>query len=55
MARYRVQLYGVPDKHLYDPLPLRMWHAFIVASPQLRVALLMQGTASGLLIHLVMR
>jgi hypothetical protein len=55
MARYRVRLYGVPDKHLYDPIHLRMWHAVAVATWQRRVALVCGGTAIGLVINLAMR
>jgi|WetSurMetagenome_2_1015567.scaffolds.fasta_scaffold1039307_2 hypothetical protein len=51
----RVQLYNVPDKHLYDPLPLRAIHALRVASWQRRAALISAGTALGLLLHLVVR
>jgi hypothetical protein len=55
MARYRVRLYGVPDKHLYDPIHLRMWHAVAVATWQRRLALFCGGTALGLVINLAMR
>jgi hypothetical protein len=51
----RVQLYGIPDKHRYDPLPFRAWHAFWVASWQIRGALMCAGTGAGLLINVVMR
>lgn len=55
MARYRVKLYGVPDKHLYDPLPLKVWRAFWIGSWQFRLALVCYGTGAGLLLHLVVR
>ena len=52
---YRVQLYGVPDKHRYDSLPRRAWRAFAVASLQLRLALVCYGVGLGLLVHTVVR
>ena len=55
MARYRVRLYGVSDKHLYDPLPLRALHALVVASWPRRLALLCAGTATGLIANLLLR
>jgi hypothetical protein len=55
MARYRVQLYNVPDKHLYDPLPVRAFRAFCVASRQRQGALVVTGVALGLIVHLVVR
>lgn len=52
----RVRLYGVPDKHLYDPLPVRAWRAFWVSSWQKRLALLAYGAGAGILVqHFVMR
>lgn len=38
MSHYRVHLYNVPDKHLYDPFPLRIWRRFWAASWQIRAA-----------------
>jgi hypothetical protein len=55
MARVKVRIYGVPDKHLYAPLPLRAWHALTVASWPLRAALIATGTATGLLLDLLRR
>jgi hypothetical protein len=56
MSRYRVQLYGIPNQHLYDPLPQRLWHAFWIGSWQLRLTLLSIGAGSGLLIsHYLVR
>lgn len=53
--KYRVQLYGVPDKHLYDALPLRAWHVFIHSSHQLQAALVMFGAGIGILLYGVVR
>lgn len=41
--RYRVQLYNVPDKHLYAPLPIRMWHTYWRYPPARRLAVLVVG------------
>lgn len=55
MPRYRIQLYNVPDAHLYGWLPARAWRAYWRASWQLRTALVAAGAAAGILIHLVVR
>lgn len=55
MARYRVQLYGVPDQHLYDPLRVKIWRTWWRASGQRKVALVCAGAALGLLAQLVGR
>ena len=51
----RVQLYGNPDQHRYDPLPVRAWHTFWGASWQIRAALCCAGSGLGLLITLLTR
>lgn len=55
MARVKVRIYGVPDKHLYAPLPMRAWHALASASWPRRLALIATGTASGLLLDVIRR
>jgi hypothetical protein len=56
MARYKVQLYNVPDKYQYDPLPLRAWYTVRMASWPIRIALMCVGSGVGLLIsHFLMR
>lgn len=53
MRRYKVRIYGVPDKHLYGPLHSRAWYAFQRSSWQLKAALCSAGAAAGLLLNMV--
>jgi hypothetical protein len=55
MARYRVQLYGVPDQQRYAALPVKLWRAWVQASWQIKGALMCAGTGAGLLITFVTR
>jgi hypothetical protein len=51
MARYQIQLYGVPDQHKYDALHRKVWRAFMGVSWQVRLALLSTGSGLGLLLQ----
>lgn len=55
MARYKIQLYNVPDQHRYGWLPARAWRMFLRSSWQIRLAITGYGVGTGMIVHLVMR